>query len=52
MSHNRVFQCCELLLAVIHYPKRDFDAKSEIHRQTVEHVKLNVLQEDKCESRY
>lgn len=44
------FNIVRLLLAVIHSLKSDFDAKSEIHIHTTEHVKLNVLEEDKCES--
>lgn len=38
--------------AVILSLKSDFDAKSEIHSQTPEYVKLNVLNEDKRESRH
>lgn len=46
------FNVVRLLRAVIYSLKSDFDANSEIRRQTAEHVKLNVLEEDKCESRY
>lgn len=46
------FNIVRVLLAVIHSLKSDFDAKSEIHRQAAEHVKLNVLEEDKWERRY
>lgn len=33
-------------------PLKVSDAKSEIHSQTPECMKLNVIHEDKCESRY
>lgn len=38
--------CCDS------FPSNDFEAKSEIHKQTAEHVMLNVLHEDKCENGY
>lgn len=52
MSQIKCLNSIRLLLALIHSPKRDDDAKSELDRQTGEHVKLNVPDEDKCESHY